>query len=227
MASTSWVELYFRSLNPNNVFDQLTNYLLQYRTVSIPSVGTIRLVHQPSQLDVADKIITPPGFTAEISSEETVSEHQLAFLAAALQEEKDGVMRRLTELGKRLHSKMQDKGFEWKGIGIIRPSGEPVVVTPTLLEPVRAERVLRPDARHSVLVGDQERSSEQMAVTKEDVSGVAQKERSLWMMLGWILLGLAILYIVFLLYQGKFRVGATGSRQSPTGYLYTPIKQLV
>lgn len=226
MVSTFWVELYFRSLNPNNVFKQLTNYLLQYRRISIPSVGTIRLIQQPAQLDVANKIITPPSFTTEISCDESVPEHQLAFLSAALQEERGRVLDRLSDLGQRLQSKLQGNGFEWKGIGWISQSGATSEVAPAMLQPVRAERVLRPGAEHSVLVGDQQRTSGQMSGLKEEAGLVAEKERSVWMIVGWTLLGLAILYIVFLLYQGKFRVGSTGSKQSPTGYVILPANRI-
>lgn len=207
------------------MFKQLTNYLLQYRQVSIPSVGTIRLVQQPAQLDVADKIITPPSYTTAISSEEIVSEHQLAFLSAALQEEKDRVLEQLSALGQTLRSKMQDNGFNWKGIGWIGSSGESGMVTPAILQPVRAERVLRADAEHSVLVGDQELTSRHLSDRKEAAEEVIVKKRSVWMIVGWILLALALLFIVFMLYQGKFRIGATGSRQSPTSYFSAPSYQ--
>lgn len=198
---------------------------MQYRQVSIPSVGTIRLVQQPAQLDVADKIITPPSYTTALSSEESVSEHQLAFLSAALQEEKSRVMDRLSLLGQRLREKIDRNGFDWKGIGWIGSSGEPEATTPAVLQPVRAERVLRPDAEHSVLIGDQETTSRQLSERKEAGEVVVEKERSVWMIVGWILLGLAILFIVFMLYQGKFRIGATGSRQSPTSYYSVPFHQ--
>ncbi|HEV7332941.1 MAG TPA: hypothetical protein VGN63_18010 [Flavisolibacter sp.] len=227
MASTFWVELYFRSLNPNNVFKQLTNYLLQYRRVSIPSVGTIHLIQQPVQLDVANKIISPPTFKTEIRSDESVPEHQLAFLSAALQEEKVQILDRLSDLGKRIQNKLQGNGFEWKGIGWIGGGGDSIAVTPSVLQPVRAERVLRPDAEHNVLVGDQHMTSTQMSVLKEEVEVVADKERSIWMIVGWVLLGLAILYIIFLLYQGKFRVDSTGSKQSPTSYIVSPTNQII
>ena len=226
MASTFWVELYFRSLNPNSVFKQLTNYLLQYRQVSIPSVGTIRLVQQPAQLDVASKIITPPSYTTAINNDETVSDHQLMFLSAALQEEKDHVLKRLSALGQNLQSNMQESGFNWKGIGWIGTSGEAEAVHPAILQPVRAERVMRPDAEHSVLVGDQELTSRHLADRKEAGEVVPEKKRSVLMTVGWILLALAILFIVFMLYQGKFRIGATGSRQSPTSYVTAPSYQL-
>ncbi|MBB1282887.1 hypothetical protein HRH25_00755 [Flavisolibacter sp. BT320] len=225
MASTFWVELYFRSLNPNSVFKQLTNYLLQYRQVSIPSVGTIRLVQQPAQLDVADKIITPPSYTTAFSSDETVSEHQLAFLSAALQEEKSNVMERLSLIGERLREKIDGNGFDWKGIGWIGSSGESGVIAPGMLQPVRAERVLRQNAEHNVLVGDQELTSRHLWERKEAGEMMPEKKRSVFMIVGWIMLALAILFIVFMLYQGKFRIGATGSRQSPTSYLSAPSYQ--
>ena len=80
MASTSWVESYFRSLKANSVFNQLTKYLVQYKRVSIPSVGTILLVQQPAQLNVADKIIEPPTVSAELREDVVVPEHQLKYL---------------------------------------------------------------------------------------------------------------------------------------------------
>lgn len=225
MASTFWAELYFRSLNPNSVFKQLTNYLLQYRQVCIPSVGTIRLVQQPAQLDVADKTITPPCYRTEISSEEAVPEHQLAFLSAALHEEKDRVLELLSALGQRIREKMDGNGFDWKGVGWMGSSGVSEAMTPSLLQPVRAERVLRSDPEHSVRVGDREMTSRQLSERREEGEIAPQKKRSVWMIAGWVLLALAILFIVFMLYQGKFRIGATGSRQSPTSSLSGPALQ--
>jgi hypothetical protein len=226
MASTFWVELYFRSLNPNNVFKQLTNYLLHYRQVSIPSVGTIRLVRQPAQLDVAAKIITPPTYRTEISSNEVVPEHQLAYLSAALQEDKDRVLDRLADMGRRLQQKVNESGFDWKGIGWIGQPADAAAVTPAMLQPIPAERVLRQDAEHSVLVGDQEMTSTQMSGKKEEIVATAGSERSVQIIVGWVLLALAILFIVFLLYQGKFRVGATGSKQSPIGFIVSSAKDI-
>lgn len=223
MASTFWVELYFRSLNPNNVFKQLTNYLLQYRQVSIPSVGTIRLVRQPAQLDVAAKLITPPSYRTEIRSDDVIPEHQLAYLSAALQEEKVQVLDKLADLGQHLQRKVSESGFEWKGIGWIGGSVDATAITPALLQPIPAERVMRQDAEHNVLVGDQEMTYTQMAGKKEEIVAAADSKPSLSIIVGWVLLLLAILFIVFLLYQGKFRVGATGSKQSPIGYVISPI----
>ena len=181
-------------------------------------MGTIQLVQQPAQLNVAEKIILPPSYTAELKGDETVPDHQLNFLSAALQQERESIHQNLDDLGLGLKEKVRGEGFEWNGIGTIRSSGGAITVPVAGLEPVPAERVLRQDAEHTVLVGDQEMTSTQIAGMREgEVAG--KRKRSIWMIIGWILLILSILAIVFVLYQGKFRIGATGSKQAPTGYL--------
>ncbi|RYZ28015.1 MAG: hypothetical protein EOP49_41815, partial [Sphingobacteriales bacterium] len=195
MASTFWVELYFRSLNPNNVFKQLTNYLLQYRQVSIPSVGTIRLVRQPAQLDVAAKIIAPPSYRTEIISGDAVPEHQLAYLSASLEAERHSVMDRLSAFGQRLQQQLKGDGFNWKGIGWIGQGGDDTAITTSVLQPIPAERVLRQDAEHNVLVGDQEMTSTQMTGRREEVTTMAVAKRPLSIIIGWVLLAFAILFI--------------------------------
>ena len=181
-------------------------------------MGTIQLVQQPPQLNVADKIIQPPSYAAELKDDETVSEHQLNFLSAALQQERESIHHSLNDLGLRLKEKVQGEGFNWNGIGTIRSSGGVVSVPVDGLEPLPAERVLRQDAEHTVLVGDHEMTSTQIAGMREG-EAAGKRKRSIWMIIGWIVLIISILAIVFVLYQGKFRIGATGSKQSPTGYL--------
>jgi hypothetical protein len=200
------------------VFNQLTKYLLQYKRVSIPNVGTILLVQQPPQLDVADKTIQPPTYTAELRDDETVSEHQLNFLSAIMRQEKESIHHSLNSLGLWLREKVRGNGFEWKGIGIIRAPGHPLSLPVGILETIPAQRVLRQDAEHSVLVGDQQLTSTQIAGRKAEEETARGTKRSIFVIVGWILLALSILYIIFVLYQGRFRIGATGSKASPTGY---------
>ncbi|HEU4903546.1 MAG TPA: hypothetical protein VFT06_12160 [Flavisolibacter sp.] len=218
MALTSWVESYFRSLKANSVFNQLTKYLVQYKRVSIPSVGTILLVQQPAQLNVADKIIEPPTVSAELREDVVVPEHQLKYLSAALQQETESISQSLTEFGSWLKKRIQGDGFEWKGIGLIRQSGQPTPISLPGQTPIPAERVVRQDAAHHVLVGDQHMTSTQITGLRETET-TTKKKRSVLVLIGWIILILSILFILFILYQGKFRVGSTGSRQAPTSYL--------
>jgi hypothetical protein len=218
MGSTFWVELYFRSLKASDVFNQLTNYLLQYKRVSIPSVGTIQLIQQPAQLDAAGKLILPPTFSVTIKENGGVSEHQLSFLSAALKKEKETVRQSLAETGLWLSEKINGKGFDWKGIGFIQQNNNDLIIPAEALDSVPAEPVLQQDTEHTIQVGDQQMTAAQVANLKEK-RVVTEKNRSIFMIIGWIILLLAILYILFVLYQGKFRVGASGSKQMPTGFV--------
>lgn len=212
MALTSWAVLYFRSLKVNSVFQQLTTYLIHYRRVSIPGVGTIQLVQQPAQLAVADKCLLPPTCVAQLLQNDTVPEHQLSFLSALLHQDKAGVQQSLEELGRRISGHMEDDGFHWTGIGHIRKAGFDSALPAGALEPVAADKVFRSDAAHPVLVGDQQLTLAQLSGRREEEVPLA-KRYSIYMLIGWILLLLSILYIVFVLYQGKFRLQSTGSKQ--------------
>jgi hypothetical protein len=226
MGLTSWAELYFRSLNPDKLLNQLTNYLLQYKRVSLPYVGTIRLVPQPPKLNVVDKLLLPPFYTAQLTDDDTIPEHQLRFLSRLRNEKKEMTLRELEKTGSLLSEKIDGDGFEWKGIGVIRRSQEPVSVYLTSLDKVTAEKVFRPDAEHNLLVGDKQKIYRQASSNPGEVAADLTEEetteegsrRSVFIIIGWIVLILSVLYILFVLYQGGFRINATGSRQSPVSY---------
>jgi hypothetical protein len=215
MASTSLQVLYFRSLKSSKVLNHLTKYLFQYRTVSIPNVGTIQLVQQAPQLNVVDKILLPPTYSLELKAAQEVSDHQLNYLGAVLQRGEDDVLRDLRFFGDKLQDRINGGGFNWEGLGTINRGTQSLPISINALEPVPAQRVIRQDARHKVLVGDQQRLSGQGPET-EMLAERTVRKRSLYMTIGWIVLVLSLLVIAFLLYQGKFRINATGSKQSPT-----------
>lgn len=181
-------------------------------------MGTIQLVQVPAQLNVADKTIQPPTFSAELKEDATVPDHQLAYLSAALHTDKESVRQSLNELGAALEERIQGDGFHWNGIGTIRRFGK-IERDITALAPLPAERVMRQDAEHTVLVGDQHMTSSEIAGLKEAPAG---KRRSIFVLIGWIVLLLSLLFIIFILYQGKFRIGASGSKQAPTGSIHVP-----
>ena len=217
MASTSLQVLYFRSLKASKVLKYLTQYLFQYRSVSIPRVGTLQIIQHPPQLNVVDKLILPPTFSVALRPGEDISDHQLQFLDANLNKGRQDILQDLQFFGDKLHEKINGPGFTWEGLGTITRSTQSLPLTVEALEPVPAERVIRQDARHKILVGDHQRLSGQNT-DAEIVVDKASKKSSIFIIIGWVLLLLSILVIVFLLYTGKFRVNASGSKQSPTSY---------
>lgn len=218
MASTSSLVLYFRSLKASKVLNHLTNYLLQYKSVCVPHVGTIQLIRHSPQLNVVDKVILPPTYSFVIKDENEVTDHQLRFLHRILDKEREAVVDDLELLGSRLREKINDQGYEWKGIGLLTKQSDSYPLMLSSLEPVPAVRVLRQDAKHNVLVGDHQRTS-QHGVSLQTETGRITKKRSVFIVIGWVLLLLSLLFIALYLYNEKFRVNASGSKQPPSGYL--------
>jgi hypothetical protein len=71
--------------------------------------------------------------------------------------------------------------------------------------------VIRRHEGHTVLVGDQRISSQEM----KEILLKRKRENALVTIIGWSLAGLAILAIVWILYSGDFRISSTGLRSKP------------
>lgn len=180
-------------------------------------MGTIQLVHIPAQLDVVDKKLQPPSVVAEFKKREDVSEHQLSFLESSLQSGRDAMLKELAFFGDKIGEQINGPGFEWKGLGTITRSTQSLPLALPSLQPVTAQKVWRTDAQHAVLVGDKEMTSVEMNERRSSVD-VVEKKSSIYVVAGWILLGLCILVIAFFLYTGKFKVSAAGSRLKPVSF---------
>jgi hypothetical protein len=211
MASTFWAELYFRSLKRTKVLALLTKYLVQYKRVSIPHIGTFEIVQQSPELHIVDKLITAPVFTTRYVNNDQVTDHQFHFIENSEQLDR----RELSSFGKSLSKRIQKDPFCWNGFGTLRYDSSRLVFDPQCIElnsltNITASKVTRKNARHSALVGDQQ-------MTGEDVTEVfnqpgVKRKLELYMVVGWIIFFLALIAIAVILFLGKFQVSASGLR---------------
>lgn len=198
------------------MLNHLTSYLLQYKKVTVPNVGTLRLVQEPPRLNVADKQLEPPSFVVKMDSEENPSEHQLNFLHLA-HKDNDAIATKLQFFGNSVRQKMNEGGFDWEGLGRFTNDSKTISVPIGALAPLPAQKVIRHDAPHNVLVGDKEISSAHVFERNTDFRTTRSK-RKVFVRAGWILLLLSLLLILLVLYAGKFRTNAAGSRLSPANW---------
>jgi hypothetical protein len=211
MALTYWAELYFRSLKRIKVFSLLTKYLLQYRRLSIPHVGTFELVQQSPEFNVVDQLILPPSFHLNWNNNDVLTDHQLSYLAASARLDKEKIKNELDSLGQSLKIKFQRKPFDWKGIGTIKHENGTIDVERNLLQveglnTVPAHKLIRENATHNMLVGDKQMTSHQMT----DSLSKQSREKSYAVIIGWILFFVTLLAIIFLLYRNGFNPLASG-----------------
>lgn len=183
----------------------LSKYLIQYKRVCIPHVGTFELVQLSPKLNVAEKLLTPPSFRTRYLDLEVIPQHQFDYLSPEVTKEQ------LMSFGEKLKSKIQQSGFHWNGFGKLSFSSNEIKfeaeqLTVEGLPPIPAEKVLRENVQHSVLVGDHEMTSQQV----NDSLAPIESKRSVVMIVGWILLIVAVVAIVILIYTKNFRSTSTG-----------------
>lgn len=188
----------------------LTKYLLRYKKVCIPNVGTFEIVMQSPQLDVADKIISSPTFITHHRGDDEIPDHQFHFFKKG-GDEKENFLQELFLFGEKMKRHIQNSPFHWKGFGTLRYTSNELLFEPDEirlegLQPLPAQKVLRENVRHNMLVGDQEMTLQQVT----EVLNKVEYKRPWFIIVGWILLTLAAIAIIIFLYLKNFQTTSTG-----------------
>ena len=213
MGSTFWAELYFRSLKRIKVLSIFTKYLVQYGRVCIPGVGNFELVCQSPQLDVADQLFRPPFYITRYNPQYNLSEHQSEYFASSIQAEKNETANEMILFGEKLKKRIEAAPFQWNGFGTLKSRSSEILfeayqINLTSLNIIPARKVIRENAEHSMLVGDQQMTSRQVA----EALNKTEPGRSVIMVIGWVIVVMGIIAILALLYLGGFQPSSSGLR---------------
>jgi hypothetical protein len=193
------------------VLELLARYLCQYKQLYIPGIGSFEMVDQPARLDYADRLIHPPVAEIRYSEGGTLRNTQLEYLEEELGTDRFAIEKKLQLFGQDLKQRLNGTPFEWPGLGTLnfrhnRIEFQPATVTG--LAPVEAHKVIRENAQHMVLIGEQEVRSGDVP---EYLHGTPPK-RSVFVLVGWILLVLAILFLVYYFYKEGLKPESSGLR---------------
>ena len=191
----------------------LTSYLLKYKQVCIPNIGTFEIVQQTPLLNFAEKTCYPPAFATEYFEKDHVSEHQLHTIAALHHADAEQIRKQLSEFGEHFRMHIGRQPFYWKGFGTLRRNSETIIFVPApidiySLKPVTADKVMRGTSEHNMLVGDREMTFQEAT---DVLQQPAEKKKTYSLWIGWVLLALAIMAIIFILYQGGFETSTSGT----------------
>ncbi len=157
------------------MLSDLTEYFIKYKKLFIPSLGSFRLTDVPATLDFADRLINPPYQQASFLEKEEWDEGQIVFISEAIGVDTSDAEYQLRELGQHLKNKMQQSDFNLQGVGTLQYKDEKLIFHPhekNLLLPISAHKVIRENANHAVLVGEQEMQSNNM----HEVRHIRKKE---------------------------------------------------
>jgi nucleoid DNA-binding protein len=155
----------------NDLADVLYAYFIQRQSLSLPGIGTFDMHRISAQTDFANKKMLPPGYAIGFNLHEDAPDRDLfEYIARRKQVEEWEAIRAVHDFALELKSRVQQgEPFTWEGIGSLRPGvGKDIIFEPESLQyafipHVGAQRIIRQNATHAVIVGDREHTREEMS----------------------------------------------------------------
>lgn len=198
------------------MLSSLTSYLIQNRQVFIPHIGKFELYYKPATLDFANRLIYPPVNEIRFSEKGALHQDQLSFLNEDLQMDMQALEEKLKSFGQSLKKSVGQSSFNWIGFGELKYINDELVFHPhddTFSQPVPANKVIRENIKHAVLVGEKEMHSGDTSYMNVEAKPA---KKSISIIIGWVVAVLAIAFIGYYLYKSNFHPLSTGTKQKLT-----------
>ncbi len=149
--------------------ESLYKYLILYKKLALPGIGCFTVEQVPARLDFANKQLHAPLPAIRFSAGNVQADrHFFTFLANDLHSTDLEAIQQFNETVLRLKQELNSTGtIQLPQIGTLKKefadtySFQPAVSLQLYLPDINAERVLRNES-HTVMVGERERSSDEM-----------------------------------------------------------------
>ncbi|MEO5683055.1 MAG: hypothetical protein ABIQ88_10470 [Chitinophagaceae bacterium] len=198
--------------------DLLNRYLFQHKNISIPGLGSLVAETIPAVTDFANKQLLPVQLKFRFDKYfDSPDRDFFAYLAHKKNIPDFEAIKWYNEFAADLRYKIRtEEQAVWDGVGVFKKDfGGEVVFEPhaapyAFYPAVKAERVIRADATHSILVGDKEKTNYEMTELLNDEVHV---ERESWWIYALILAAIGLSILFFHMYSSHMKWGVTGNQQ--------------
>jgi hypothetical protein len=200
------------------MYDILNKYLFLNKSIPVPGLGTICMDNLPATIDASTRTIHPPTHRFRFDKFFDSPDKELFTYLSAQQNISDyEALRQYNDFAYSLRDRLNYfREASWEGLGILKKDDmgeihfESSISNPLFLQPVPAEKVVRANAKHMLLVGDRERSSGEMSdwFAEEPVHG-----NRLWWLVALIGGIAAAMIIMFHFSSRGWNVESTGNQQ--------------
>ena len=197
----------------------LNRYLFLHKNIPIPGLGTICLESQAATIDASTRTIHPPVYRFRFDKfSDSPDKDLFAYLSAQQKISDYEALRQYNDFAYSLRDRLNYfREAPWEGLGILKKDDlgdihfESSILNPSFLQPVPAEKVVRTNAKHMLLVGDRERSSREMSdwFAEEPIHG-----NRLWWLVALVGGIAAALIIMFHFSSRGWNVESTGNQQT-------------
>ena len=201
------------------MFDVLNSYLFQHKSISIPGLGTIFMETLPASIDTSTKNILPPLYYFRFDKYADAPEREFfSYLAAQKNVEDYEALKMYSEFAFELRNKINlEEKVKWEGVGELKKDYEGNILfesslgNPFFLQPIPARKVIHPDAKHLLLVGDTERTSVEMNELLHQEE--EQKVKKWWWISALVAGVIALLIILFHFSSHGWKIDSAGNQQ--------------
>jgi hypothetical protein len=198
----------------------LNSYLVQHKSLSIPGLGTIYVERMPARSDFVNKQIIPASYHYRFDRYfDAPDKDFFTYLAARTEIADYEAIRWYNEWAYELRNRIRtQQEVKWDNVGVLRTSvsGEIVFEAQqnlvSFFNPVPAERVIRTNAQHTVLVGDREVTNTAMTDYLNEETVYVEKES--WWIYALILATIAMVVIFFHFFQRGIHSGSVNNQQT-------------
>jgi len=182
--------------------DLVVRYLSFQKKVSLPGIGTFSVEHLPARLDFPNRLLHAPEDILHYSPSFASESHDQFenWLQNELNASNDEVKVLQENLSADFQRTLAEKSeVTLNGLGIFTKDEQKLLHFSSLYEtvkgnPVTAEKIIRKNTSHSVLVGEQEKTSVEMT---EILTGTKRKPLNLWWMIAMALFLTALIAILY------------------------------
>ena len=201
------------------MYEVLNKYLYQHKSISIPGLGSLVAETIPAVSDFANKQLLPVQYKFRFDKYSDAPDREFFVYLSQKKNIPDfEAIKLYNEFSFDLRNRIpSNEGAVWQGIGVFKKDfGGEIVFEPyaspyEFYPPVKAERIIRSDATHSILVGDKEKTNYEMTELLNDGTYV---EKESWWIYALILAALGLSILFFHLYSNNMKWGVTGNRQN-------------
>jgi hypothetical protein len=197
------------------MYNELYQYLLHHKQLTIPGIGTFLIKRKPAEADIASRIIKSPAYTTALhSTVDSSSKKLFDWLASGLNISDREAVIRFNDFAFDLKQKIFS-GYiiTWNGVGTLSKDStsqikfDSSVNTLMFEQPVAAQKVIRKTAEHTVLVGEQEKTSTQMTKLLSQPA----KKRFYWWVYALVAGLLAMIFIFWYFSEHGLNITSTGN----------------
>ncbi len=198
------------------MYKELYQYLLQYKQLPVPGVGTFLLERKPAVIDFPNKKINPPVYTIALQpTANSTAQNLFIWLGSILHISNHDAVIRFNDFAFNLKKQLADGDIIiWDGVGTISKglAGDVKFISGAelLLEkPVTAEKVIRENAGHMVRVGEEEKTSAEMT----EMLNKPQEKKSYWWAYALAVALLAVMFTGWYFSEHGLDIAATSNAQ--------------